>query len=235
MVVADSDPAIGRLLSRDLPIEGFSVGLVRSGEEVLAQIGVDRPDVVVIGDDLPDMSAMTLISKLHHDVDLRSLLLMTDFNADSATAALDAGADDCMAKPFLVGELAARLRKIVRRALTQHGVPAMIQTDLLEIDCVRWQVRLRGRIVPLSWKEYALLRMLIEKSGHVVRTSDMLLKIWGIRRPVGSDHVRLTVQRLRRKLELAQSAGVHIVAEPKIGYRLCLPSGSVGGNPRRYS
>lgn len=232
-LVADSDPAIGRLLRRRLPVHGFSVELGGSGASVLSQVAVDRPDTVVVGSDLPDIPALDLVRILHRDPDLPLLVLLADPAAAAVIEALDAGADDCIGKPFLVGELAARLRKLVRRALIEHGLPTMIRSEALEIDCVRWHVRLGGRDVALSAKEHVILRMLVEEAGNVVGTRELLQRSWGTDRLDRTERVRRLVGRLRSKLGMTANSAICIQAEPQIGYRLRLPSGSSVGNAGR--
>lgn len=227
--LVDADPGVTRLLRRELPSQGFCVEPGGSSDAMRHRSIASRPDAIVIGSDLSDMPAIDLVRALRR-ADAPPVLVLLARTSDEAIAeALDAGADDCMSKPFLIGEMGARLRRLVRRALVRRGVPAAVKAGSLEIDCVRWHVRLGGSDVRLSASECAMLRMLIEKAGAVVETADArrslqaVLSFPGERTP-GDQAVRRLVGRLRRKLELAPNGVLRIETLPQLGYRLCLPA-----------
>jgi two-component system KDP operon response regulator KdpE len=219
-LVADADPGIGRLLGRDLPAQGFSVTLGKSGAAVLSQAISAPPDTVIIGSDMPDVPALDLVRAVHRQAGLPVLALLNDARGAAVVEALDAGADDCIGKPFLVKELAARLRKLVRRALTHRGLPITVRSGALEIDCVRWRVLLSGDEVALSTREHTILRLLVEAGGKVVSTREMLLRLWGTDQLDQARRVRQVVRRLRGKLGMTLESAVRIQAEPQKGYRL---------------
>jgi two-component system, OmpR family, KDP operon response regulator KdpE len=220
VLVADTDPAIGRLLGRGLPARGFQVEVRTSASAALSLIAASRPDVVIVGGDLPDMGGLELVDTIRRDLGLPLLMLVVGRDDAATVEALDAGADDCMSKPFLMDELAARLRKLVRHALAQRGQATTIRADRLEIDCVRWRVRLGGRDTRLSEKEFAILRMLVEELGNVVSLGDLLRRVWGTERPDRMGRVRGLVRRLRTKLGMTSGSAARIEAERQIGYRL---------------
>ena len=227
IALVDPDPGIGRLLLRDLPAQGFSVGLGAAGDTVLERTAGERPDVVVVGCDLLDGPVLALIRALRRHPAAPVLVLLGRSCGPAVIEALEAGADDCMGKPFLVAELGGRLRKMVRRKLARRGIPGMVRGGGLEIDCVRWHVRLEGRDVALSWREDAMLRMLVENAGGVVGTHAVLQQLWATDQPgPRRDCVRQLVGRLRRKLGMTSAKLVRIRAEPQVGYRLLLPSAS---------
>lgn len=219
-LVADADPGIGRLLGRDLPAQGFSVILGKSGAAVLSQVTSAAPDAVIIGSDMPDVSALELVRAVHAQAGPPVIALLSDATSAAVIEALDAGADDCIGKPFLIKELAARLRKLVRRALEERGLPIVVKSGSLEIDCVRWRVSVNGDEVALSRREHAVLRLLVEERGNVVSTREMLLGVWGTDRLDKAGRVREVVRRLRAKLGMTPESAVRIEAEPQIGYRL---------------
>jgi two-component system KDP operon response regulator KdpE len=228
-LVADSDPGVGRLLGRDLPAQGFSVTLSELGSAVLSEIASSRPDAVIIGGGMADRSFLELVRAVHRPTGPPVLALLSNAKAAAVIEVLDAGADDCMGKPFLVEELAARLRKLVRQTLVEHGLPPLIRSGALEIDCVRWHVRLGGRDVALSAKENTILRMLVEEAGKVISTREMLRHIWGNDRLDRAGRVRQLVGRLRGKLGMTPDNPVYIRTEPQGGYRLLLPPNPAGG------
>jgi two-component system KDP operon response regulator KdpE len=235
--VADTDPAIGLLLRRKLPALGFDVELGESGAAVLSQVAAGRPDAVVVGSDLPDISALDLIAALHADPAVPVLVLLSD-QADAALiAAFDAGADDCIGKPFLVGELAARLRKLVRQTLAERGIQAVIRSEGLEIDCVRWRIRRDGNDVVLNAREQAMLRMLVEGTGNVLSTRAILQHLWDTDDLERAGRVRNLIKRLASKLGLSGASTLHIEAESQLGYRLRtppLPSINASAEDRPY-
>lgn len=221
-LVADNDVSTGRLLGRTLPFEGFRVGMVGSAAAVLECVASNRPDAIVLGSDLPDMKAFDLIARLDAGVGPPLLMLMAG-TQDDRVRALNAGAGDCMPKPFLVGELAARLRKLVRRRLMNQGDVTGIHTDTLDVDCVLWRVRVRGIEVRLSDREQAVMRMLIEDIGNVVSIDDLLARIWGSRAAATAWPIRPVVRSLRRKLGLGPDGPVRLLSVQQVGYRLVVP------------
>ena len=227
-LVADSDVAIGRLLGRDLLQEGFGVELEYTGQAVLDHVRGGRPDTVIVGGDLPDMTALDLVGRLCANPGPPLMVLLDAQDAD-VVQVLDAGADDCMRKPILVGELAARLRKLVRRHLQNQNVPTVIRTATLELDCVLWRVRTHGVEVRLSVKEQAALRMLVEGAGTVVSNRDLLARLWGSPDLSPAGRIASVVRNLRRKLGLTADGPVRLLAVPQVGYRLVV---STEGNGR---
>ena len=198
-LVADADVAIGRLLGRDLLPEGFGVKVEYTGQAVLDHVSGDRPDAVILGSDLPDMTALDLVGRLNAKPG-PPLLVLLEAHEGNMVQVLDAGADDCMRKPILVGELAARLRKLVRRHLQNQGVPTVIRTETLELDCVLWRARVRGAEVRLSAKETVALRMLVEGMGNVVSHRDTLARLWGSPNLSPSGRIGSIVRNLRQKI-----------------------------------
>lgn len=218
-LVADTDVAVGRLLGRYLPLEGFQVKLAHTGQAVLDQIVGDRPDTIVIGSDLPDMTALELVRSLR-SMPGPSCLVLLEATDGGVVEMLDAGADDCMRKPIIVAELAARLRKLIRQHLENQGVPAVIRTDELELDCVLWRIKRRGVEVVLSVKEHAALRMLVENVGSVVSNRDLLAQLWGSADLSSSGRTSSLIHNLRHKLGLTTESAVRVLSVSQVGYRL---------------
>jgi two-component system KDP operon response regulator KdpE len=190
-----------------------------TGQAVLDRVVGDRPDAVILGSDLPDMTALDLVGRLCANLG-PPLLVLLEAHDGNMVQVLDAGADDCMRKPILVGELAARLRKLVRRHLQNRGVPAAIRTETLELDCVLWRAKLRGVEVRLSVKETAALRLLVEDIGNVVSHRDFLARLWGSANLSPKGRIGSVMRNLRRKLELTAEGAVRLLAVPQVGYRL---------------
>ena len=221
-LVADHDVSTARLLGRALPSEGFRVGTVESAAAVLECVAHNRPDAIVLGSDLPDMKAFDLISRLDAGAGPPLLMLLAAASDGDVVRALDAGAGDCMRKPFMVGELAARLRKLVRRRLMNQGFVTGIRTGVLDVDCVLWRVRVCGIEIRLSASEHAVMRMLVEDVGNVVSTNDLLGRVGGSS-PSSAWPLRPVVQSLRRKLGLVSGGPVRLLSVQQVGYRLVVP------------
>lgn len=230
-LVADIDVATGRLLSRDLPCEGFEVEVATTAAAVLSQITDDFPDTIVLGSDLPDMNAFDLIGLLHARSAPPLLMLLTNPAEATVVEAFGAGALDCMTKPFLVAELGARLRRLVRRRLIAQGRPTSIRGGPLDIDVVRWRALVNGVDAGLTAKEHALLRILLEDQGNVVSYRALLARIWGIDESSSKGRIKPLVRNLRRKLALTLDGAVQLLAEPQIGYRLVVAGAAAFPRP----
>ncbi len=228
VLLADPDPAIVRYLSRRLPAEGFSVHVDETLESLQTSKVVFRPDVVILGADLPNGRAMCLTKALATSGGPPVFLLLADTSSAAAVEMLDAGATDCMLKPFLIGELAARLRKLVRQDLARRGLAAGVHAEGLDIDFVRWRVHVNGMEVVLTQKEQTVLRLLVQEAGQVVGTKFLFENIWGYDLPPDNKKLNPIASALRRKLGLQPGPGVQLIAEAQLGYRLVLP---VTSNP----
>ena len=223
VLLADPDPAIIRYLGRRLPAEGFSVHVDENLESLQTSQAAFRPDIVILGGDLPNGRAMGLTKAIVASGGPPVFLLLANPSPAAAVEMLDAGATDCMLKPFLIGELAARLRKLVRQDLTRRGLAAGVQAEGLDIDFIRWRVHVNGMEVVLTGKEQTVLRLLVQEAGHVVSTRSIFEHIWGYDLPPDNKKLNPIVSGLRRKLGLRPGAGVQLIAEAQLGYRLVLP------------
>jgi DNA-binding response OmpR family regulator len=212
-----------RYLGRRLPAEGFSVQLDESLESLQTSNTVFRPDVVILGGDLPNGRALGLTKAIVASGGPPVFLLLANPSPAAAVEMLDAGATDCMPKPFLIGELAARLRKLVRQDLARRGLAAGVHADGLDIDFIRWRVQVNDMEIVLTQKEQVVLRLLVQEAGKVVSTRSIFENIWGYDLPPDKKKLNPVVAGLRRKLGLRPGAGVQLVAEVPLGYRLVLP------------
>ena len=222
VLVADTDIATGRYLGRTLPAEGFAVKLAGSGAALLDLVETTRPDAIVLGASLPDMTALDVIATLQSMMGPPLLMLLPTPIPRDVAMILDAGADDCLSKPFLLRELAARLRRLVRRRLLWRGMPSHIRTATLDLDIVRWRACVHGEEVRLSRTEQAVLKMLVEGKGEVVLYTDLLSTVWGSSVKPAGHRIRPVVRNLRHKLKLTYDGAVRLLAEPQFGYRLVI-------------
>lgn len=224
ILVTDDDPAIRRYLTRDLSPAGFVVlGLEppRFEPELVQRLS---PDAVVVGMDASTNLDMDLLRTVREATRAPSLVLLGSETPQAIIEAFDLGASDCLAKPFLIGEFAARLRKTLRQALRERMPWHTLRAGDLEVDFVRGIARLQGDDVALTSVEYWVLRRLTEETGNVVSARSLLADGWATDDLRKAHRVRRVVRALRTKLRLGQNGAADITSEASLGYRLRLPS-----------
>jgi len=200
VVVIDDEIQIRRLLRVTLEAGGFSVRDCDGGQLGLSEIAFRKPEAVVLDLGLPDVPGVEVLRRLREWTQVPVLILSVRGHEDDKVAALDAGADDYLTKPFNGRELLARLRVMLRRAQPDGGV-SIVRFGAIEVDFTRRTVTRRGGEVPLTAKEYALLRLLVSHSGKVLTHRQILRDIWGPKAEGQTHYLRVYMDRLRRKLE----------------------------------
>lgn len=219
MLVVDDEPAIRRFLRTVLAAHGYNVFEAKTGQEALSQVVSQRPDVVVLDLGLPDIDGVQVTHLLREWTPLPIVILSVRDREQDKVAALDAGADDYLTKPFGSGELLARLRAALRRAARSSVDPNFLIDDL-RVDLARRVVTLAGREVQLTPTEYELLRVLVSNSGRVLTHHQLLREVWGVGYDAEIHMLRVNISNLRRKLEPDPARPHYIVTEPGVGYRL---------------
>ncbi len=219
VLIVDDDQAIRRFLRTSLGAHNYVVFEAATGQEALEAVIANKPDVLILDLGLPDLDGIEVTRKLREWSRLPIIILSVREHEDDKIAALDAGADDYLTKPFGVGELLARLRVALRHA----GAPAeeeavFAQGDLL-VDLARRIVKARGREVQLTPTEYSLLRVLITHAGKVLTHHQLLREVWGPGYEDESHLLRVNISNLRGKLEAEPARPQHILTEPGVGYR----------------
>jgi len=218
-IVIDDEGQIRKLLRIVLEEHGYDIVEADTGRSGLAEIATRRPDVVLLDLGLPDMDGIEVVKRLREWSQVPVLILSVREAAEQKVAALDAGADDYVTKPFDTTELLARLRAIQRRG--QEGeTNAYFQTGNLAIDFSGHIVTVNGREVKLTATEYDLLRVLALNAGKVVTHSHLLREVWGPNATEQSQYLRVYVNHLRKKIELPRSKQKLLKTESGIGYRL---------------
>jgi two-component system KDP operon response regulator KdpE len=200
VLVIDDEVQIRRLLRVTLESGGFAVRDCDSGQVGLSEIAFRRPDVVVLDLGLPDISGVEVLKRLREWTQVPVLILSVLGHEDDKVAALDAGADDYLTKPFNGREFLARLRVMLRHAKPNDGV-SIVKFGAVEVDLARRIATRAGAEVQLTAKEYALLRFLVSHRGKVLTHRQVLRDVWGPKSEEQTHYLRVYMDRLRRKLE----------------------------------
>jgi two-component system KDP operon response regulator KdpE len=219
VLVVDDEPAIRRFLRASLSAHGYAIFEADTGQAALSAVTADRPDLVILDLGLPDLDGIQVTRLLREWTHIPIIILSVRGQEADKIAALDAGADDYVTKPFGAGELLARMRVALRRA-GQSGVEPVFSSDDLTVDLTRRVVTVAGRDVQLTPTEYDLLRVLVTNAGKVLTHRQLLRELWGPGYEQETHMLRVNISNLRRKIEPDPSRPHYIVTEPGVGYRL---------------
>lgn len=219
ILVIDDEVAIRRFLRAVLSDEGFTIYEAEHGHAGLAATASLRPDVILLDLGLPDLDGVEVIKRIREWSPVPLIVLSVREREEDKIAALDAGADDYLNKPFGVGELLARIRVALRRAQQEIPEPTFVR-DGLEVNLELRRVLMGGREVQLTPTEYDLLRLFISQAGKVLTHRHILSKIWGPSHLEQPHVLRVNISNLRRKIEPDPAQPRYIITEPGVGYRL---------------
>jgi two-component system, OmpR family, KDP operon response regulator KdpE len=219
VLIVDDEPAIRRFLRASLAAHGYDVFEAVDGQSALTAVAAARPDLVVLDLGLPDMDGVEVTRQLREWTQIPILIISVRGQENDKIAALDAGADDYVTKPFGVGELLARMRAALRHTTPDAEEPVFVADDLA-VDLSRREVRLGGREVQLTPTEYDLLRVLVTHAGKVLTHRQLLREVWGTGYEQETHMLRVNISNLRRKLEPDPTRPRYIRTEPGVGYRL---------------
>jgi len=220
VLVVEDEPHIRRFVREALEGEGCSVHEADTLKRGLIDAGTRQPDVVILDLGLPDGDGMTLIREMRTWTEVPVLVLSARAGESDKIAALDAGADDYLTKPFGVGELIARVRVLLRRhaRLNPQGTAQVAFGDV-QIDLANRLVTRGGEAVHLTPIEYRLLAVLIANRGKVLTHRELLRQVWGPSHSESSHYLRVYMGHLRQKLEGDPAQPVHLLTEVGVGYR----------------
>jgi len=217
ILVVDDEPQILRALETTLRGAGYEVDAAATGEAALTLAAARPPDAVVLDLVLPDRSGMEVCRELRTWSPAPILMLSVVGDEAEKVAALDAGADDYVTKPFGLDELLARLRALLRR---QSGDEPVVEVDGLRIDLARRAVTRDGQPVRLTPLEFSLLRFLAQHPGKLLTKREILRAVWGPGYAADSHLLHVYVSQLRRKIEPDPASPRIVLTEPGAGYRL---------------
>ena len=218
VLVIDDEAPILRALRINLTARKFEVSTAPDGASGLAAMARDRPDVLILDLGLPDMDGTDVIRGVRGWTSTPIIVLSAWGQESKKVAALDAGADDYVTKPFGMDELLARLRAAVRRASPAPDEP-VVATDDFTVDLADKRVTRAGQDIRLTPTEWQLLEVLVRHAGRLVTQRQLLAEVWGPGYQNEAHYLRVYVANLRRKLEPDPSKPQHLLTEPGIGYR----------------
>jgi two-component system KDP operon response regulator KdpE len=224
VLVVDDEPQIRKALKVNLEARDYEVVLAADGEQALVLAADAHPDVVLLDLGLPGVDGMGVIAGLRGWTDVPIIVLSVRGEESDKVAALDAGADDYVSKPFGMGELLARMRAALRRAAPEAAAP-VVSTPDFRIDLAATRVtRVEdGDEVHLTPIEWGLVEQLVRNAGRLVSQRHLLHEVWGPQYDHETNYLRVHMANLRRKLEPDPSSPRYFVTEPGMGYRFEQP------------
>jgi two-component system KDP operon response regulator KdpE len=218
ILIVDDDPQLLRALAINLRARGYEVTTAADGQSALTAASRRPPDVVILDLGLPDMDGVNVVHGLRGWSATPIIVLSAREAQADKVAALDAGADDYVTKPFGMDELLARIR-----AAQRHTMPTdtalIVKTDTFTIDLSAKQVTTAKGPVRLTPTEWHLLEMLVRNPGKLVGQKELLQKVWGPQYESETNYLRIYIAQLRRKLETDPAKPKHLLTEPGMGYR----------------
>ncbi len=218
VLVADDERPIRRFLNASLSGQ-YTVLEAATGEETLAVTVSGRPDIIILDLGLPDMDGVEVTRRLREWTQIPIIVVSVRDREEDKIAALDAGADDYLTKPFSAGELMARLRVALRHTALPESEPVYRAGGLM-VDLARRDVNVGGKPVTLTPTEYDILRILIHHAGKVLTHQQLVKAVWGTSYEADAHLLRVNISNLRRKIEADPTRPQSIVTEPGVGYRL---------------
>jgi two-component system KDP operon response regulator KdpE len=218
ILVVDDEPQIRRVMRSTLSAHGYVITEAKTGEEALEFVRKERPDLVLLDVNMPGMGGIETCREIRRSSDA-PIIMLTVRNAErDKVAALDAGADDYVVKPFGIEELLARIRAALRRYSPGDAVPPFVSKDVT-IDFESRTVAVRGRSVHLTPKEYDVLKHLVANQGKPLTHRRLLQSVWGPDYGEETENLRVVITQLRKKIEADPAQPKYILTEPWIGYR----------------
>jgi two-component system, OmpR family, KDP operon response regulator KdpE len=218
ILVVDDEPQIRRVMRATLSSQGYVITEAKTGEEALEMMRKERPDLILLDVNMPGMGGLEACREIRRASDA-PIIMLTIRNAErDKVAALDAGADDYVVKPFGIEELLARIRAALRRFSPADAIPPFVSKDLT-IDFESRLVNVRGRTVHLTPKEYDVLKYLVGNQGKPLTHRRLLQAVWGPDYGNETENLRVVINQLRKKIEADPARPKYILTEPWVGYR----------------
>lgn len=219
ILLIEDDPQIRRFLRASLPAQGYRLREAETASEGYVQSSSHTPDLILLDLGLPDGDGLSLIPRIRAFSVAPIIVLSARGQEKDKIAALDAGADDFVSKPFAMGELQARIRAALRRAAPAPPASAM-RIGEIEIDFTARRARRGGEEIHLTPIEFKLLQLFVRHAGKVITQRQLLAEVWGPQHVEEAQYLRVYVGQLRRKLEPDPARPRYLLTETGVGYRL---------------
>jgi two-component system KDP operon response regulator KdpE len=219
ILVVDDEAQITRVLRTSLSAQRYDVRIANDGEMAVEIMKDWTPQLVITDLAMPNLDGIALCKRIRQASQIPIIVLSVRGQDRAKVEALDAGADDYVTKPFSMNELLARVRAQLRRLPTAESVQQQIRAGDFEIDLDTRSVKVAGRDVHLTPKEFDLLLYLAKHRGKVATHRKLLAEIWGPNSTEQPEYLRVFVGQLRKKIELDPSSPKYLLTEPWVGYR----------------
>jgi DNA-binding response OmpR family regulator len=220
ILVVEDDPSIGKGLKQNLSFEGYSVEVVADGELGLRFAVDERPDLILLDVMLPRMNGFEVLRELRRlQIEVPVILLTAKGEEVDKVRGLDLGADDYVVKPFGLAELLARIRSVLRRKQQGDRKIDQVAFGQAEVDFVARQARMHGQAVPMTAREFALLRLFFQREDEAISREEIIRRVWGYDYEGTDRTLDNFVSRLRQKLESDPAEPRHFLTVRGIGYR----------------
>jgi two-component system, OmpR family, KDP operon response regulator KdpE len=234
ILVVDDEPQIRRVLRATLSSNGYEVMEAQSGQEAIEMVVTERPELILLDVNMPGMNGLEACNRIRMSFDGPIIMVTVRNTERDKIAALDAGADDYVVKPFAIDELLARIRAALRRSNPEESL-AGIELPELSINFEKRTVDVRDVRVHLAPKEFEALRLLVIHQGKPVTHKRLLQTVWGPDHGGETESLRVVISQLRKKIEKDPTHPVYILTEPWLGYRFQNPDMPSHKNSRRQS
>jgi len=218
ILIVDDERPIRRFLNASLG-NRYTILEAENGNDAIKIAAMDHPEIIILDLGLPDMDGTDVTRRLREWTDVPIIVISVRDSEQDKVAALDAGADDYLTKPFGTSELSARIRVALRRSNKSEEETARFQNDGLLVDFVKREVRINDHPVTLTPTEYSILRTLIAHVGRVLTHQQLIREVWGGNYEANAHLLRVNVSNLRKKIESNPLQPRHIITEPGVGYR----------------
>jgi len=224
ILVVDDEPQIRRVMKTALASNGYEAYEARSGEEALESLRSNNPDLILLDMNMPGIGGMAACREIRAVCEVPIIILSVRDSEQDKIAALDAGADDYITKPFSVNELLARIRANLRRSTGPMGAAEepIVVSENFSVNIAARQAIVNGQAVRLTPKEFDLLRYLLANANKSIPHRKLLQTIWGPDYGDEVEYLRVFVSQLRKKIEPDHAHPRYIVTEPWVGYRFVL-------------
>lgn len=227
VLVVDDEMQIRKMLNIFLDASDFKIEESESGKQAIRMSASVKPDLVLLDLGLPDIDGKEVIKEIRQWSQVPIIVLSVRAMDEEVVAALDAGADDYIIKPFNADVLVARIKANLRKAIVREGGEPELSNGTIRMDLIRHEVFRDGEKIALTPKEYELLRYFMMNRGRMLTHKQILNEVWGAAHGEDTQYLRVYVGQVREKLEENPSAPTMIVTEPGVGYRMeIIPAGT---------